>query len=115
MQSMPVFRRALRKAVLAVDPRSADERFEQSVAGRCVTMYPDGEGTAAILAEHLPAADAQAVMNVLDALVAKIPADDPRSIDQKRADGFRRLFQDALADPDLPREQRRRPEIQVTI
>lgn len=114
-QTLPAFRRALNKLVLKLDPRTADERHQDDVACRRVVMWPDGEGTATLAAEHLPASEAQLAMIVVDTLARQIGADDPRTLDQRRADMFCQVFQNVLAEPDLPKEHRRRPDVQVVI
>ena len=113
--SLPAFKRRLKKAVIAADPRDADERHEDAVAQRKLSIYADGEGTAAVLAEHLPAHQAEMIFNVIDARIRRISIHDPRTVDQQRADELIAVFGLASADPGLPSEHRRRPDVQLII
>jgi hypothetical protein len=77
----------VRRLVLSIDPTSAKERYERGVEGRRVELSANPDGTANLIAYSLPAERANAAFHRLDYLAeaAKGP-DDPRSIDQLRAD-----------------------------
>ncbi len=77
----------VRRLVLSVDPTSAQERYEKGMEGRRVELSANPDGTANLIAYSLPAERANAAYDRLDhlALAAKGP-DDPRSIDQVRAE-----------------------------
>lgn len=116
----PQLRAAVRRAEVEVDPAAAGRRYERARAERCVRMEPAPEGMAWIHA-FLPAVDAMKVMTGLDALAAAAAPDDPRSVDQCRADALTDAvgrFLDAgvdLAGAPLVTRHGRRPHVQVTM
>ncbi len=84
--SHTLFRQALRRAVLAVDPDGAQRRHEKQRRERQVRIGPLDDGMAELWA-FLPAAEAQAAYQHIDALARCAGApDDPRSMDERRAD-----------------------------
>ncbi len=86
-QTVGQLRASLARAVLAVDPGVAEARHQRAVAGREVTVRPLGEGMAELWAV-LPADAAVAVYDRLDRLARRVPADDPRPVDARRADAL---------------------------
>ena len=113
-QSVGAFRTAVAKAVLALDPAPAEQRHHRALADRCVRHTPADDGMATLWA-LLPAEGAAALMQAVDALASVTSADDPRTVDQRRADALVDLGVAALHEPALPRAQGLRPHVQVTI
>jgi hypothetical protein len=54
------------------------------------------------------------VMAGLTALADRCDPQDPRTMDQRRADALVGVFRDVLADPDLPKRQGERARIAAT-
>ena len=113
-QTVGQFRRSVARAVLAADPRDADQRHTDAMARRrvCLTPLPDGMASLWAL---LPAEGAAAIMAAVNALAAGSCAGDERTADQRRADALVDLAASALHDPALPKPQGLRPAVQVTI
>jgi len=81
-------RRHVTRAVLALDPRGAETRHVDAVAGRSVRMFPDEHAMATITA-YLRADHATHLMNRLHDNAAMLTdPDDARTMEQKRADVF---------------------------
>jgi hypothetical protein len=79
----------IRKLVILVDPDSARTRYEQGVRERRVVLEPNDHGTTNLHGVDLPAAEAQAAMRRINTLAqAAKTADDPRTMDQVRADVY---------------------------
>ncbi|MGH8889122.1 MAG: DUF222 domain-containing protein [Acidothermaceae bacterium] len=133
IQTPAQFTRSVRRAVIAVAPEAAAVRRARALRSRGVrkVAYPDG--MAAVIAT-MDAADAETVYLALDAAARKAAAADGApgnaaaadgsvgaaggsapSIYARRADALLVWANDALADPDLPRKQGRRVEVQVVI
>jgi Domain of unknown function (DUF222) len=99
-QTGPQLRAAARRAVLAADPAGAEQRHERSRLSRTVTRpcpEPDGMASALI---RMPAEDLAALDTALDAAARGIRAadpDDPRTLDQLRADVLADLARAGLA------------------
>ncbi len=78
----------LRRAVLKSDP-DVTRRVAKTIEQRYVACEPDGEGSASLLGERLPAARAVAAFERVDAFArGRKRAGDDRSLDQLRADTF---------------------------
>jgi len=109
------FRESLARAVLRVDPAAGKERHCRAVEDRKVELVPLADGMAGIWA-LLRADHAVALFEGITALAqqAKGP-EDPRTLDQRRADVLADVGGDLLARPDLPRRHGRRPHLQVTV
>jgi Domain of unknown function (DUF222) len=119
-------RRAVTRAVLAIDPRGAEERHERGRAGRRVLFAPAQDGMGQLLAE-LPADGLAAIRCALDAAAAGMKTADPtdaRTVDQRRADALVAMARTALDTGHLgggpgglrlADGQGRRPAIQVTV
>ena len=115
-QSVGAFRTAVAKALLAIDPAPAEQRHQRALADRCVRHTPADDGMATLWA-LLPAEGAAALMQAVNALASGTSADDPRTVDQRRADALVDLGVAALHQPALPRARAQglRPHVQVTI
>ncbi len=119
-RTVPQLRRDVRAAELALDAESADLRHRAARAERGVRMVPAPDAMAWIHA-LLPAADATTVMTAIGALADRCEAGDGRTADQRRADALSALARrvlDSGHDLDgspLPRRQRRRPHLEVTV
>lgn len=88
----------LQKLVIAVDPDSARERYEESVAERRVWRQANSSGTANLFGLELPVADSNAAMRHINRIArAAMTKDDSRTMDQIRAD----VFLDLLNGRDL--------------
>jgi len=112
--TVPQFRQLVRRAVLALDPGTAEQRHARAVADRCVAIYSDDDGMA-WLGAYLPAPDAQLLHTQLTAAAARIPASDERGLDQRRADLFVAAMLAGLPEDGQPVKRGRRPSIQVTV
>ena len=114
-QTLAQFKRSVRRAVVAADARTAQERHAQAALERGVAMTPLEDGMAEIRAV-LTAEGAATVMTALSSLAVRhrVPNDE-RTIDQRRADAIVDLCASALADPGLPVQHGRRAQIQVTM
>ncbi|MCW2541097.1 MAG: hypothetical protein JWN95_2822 [Frankiales bacterium] len=111
-QSLSELKRSLRRAVLRLDPASAEHRRRTARADRQVRLSPGEDGMAQLWA-LLPAADAQAVHARLSDTARLLQRSDPtesRTLDQLRADTLTAtiLASDhnptthATADPTIP-------------
>ena len=118
--TIPALRGRIRRRALAEDPDAAARTHERERRGRYVSLEPVRDGMAWLHA-YLPAPDAVAVHSTLTAMADAAPPDDPRGVDERRADALVDVvtrWLDAGTCPDgtpLPRRQRRRPHLQVTV
>jgi hypothetical protein len=94
-QNVSELRRAARRAVLRLDPAGAQQRHEARKKERRVELNPLEDAMAELTAV-LPAPDAVAIYRRLDDFAHAAPADDGRTMDQRRADIFTDLL---LGDP----------------
>jgi hypothetical protein len=113
-QSVAALRRSVARAVLVVDPRSAEERHRAARADRRVCLRPVADGMAQLWA-LLPADGAATVMTTLNAMAAAKASEDTRTMDQRRADALVDLAGARLSAAPLPKQHGRRPAIQVTV
>lgn len=114
-ETLTSFRKRVARAVIAADPQTADEQHVAAVADRRVIMWAEPHGMATVAAT-LTADEAATAMRALTALAHRSRAQgDDQPVDMLRADAFSRIFDAALAHPDLPSEQRTRPRIGITI
>lgn len=122
-QTAGELRRAVARAVLALDPQGAADRAAEAVRHRGVEAFPLYDGMGGICAE-LAAADVQTVMAGLDCEAARIlhrhrqagtQADEVPGASARRADALLLWAQRALAEPNPPDVQGRRPRVQVTV
>ena len=116
-QVLATFKRAVRKAVLTVAPKPAEQRHEQAVTRRRVARTPVADGMSEIWM-LLPDVGATTVMTAIDALARRVSCDDERTADQRRADAAVQLALNTLhgsTSDELPREHGLCPSIQVTV
>jgi len=79
----------LRRLCIAADPEGADRRYTEAVAGRRVIVEASPDGTAHLLGIDLPPHRVAEVAGRLDRIAKSLGnADDPRSMDQLRADAY---------------------------
>ena len=112
--TVPQFRQLVRRAVLALDPATAEQRHARAAADRCLTIHPEDDGMA-WLGAYLPAPEAQLLHTRLTAAATRLAASDERGLDQRRADLFVEAMLAGLPDDGLPPKRGRRPSIQVTV
>jgi hypothetical protein len=80
-------RARMQRLVIAVDPDSARERYETRLVDRRVVIEATDAGTANLLGLDLPPADADGAMRRINRMARSAKtAEDPRTIDQIRAD-----------------------------
>ncbi len=73
-QTTGMLRAALRRAVIAADPRGAEERRKESERRAKVVLYPDEENTATLAGQRLPAIHAAAAMARIKAMARALKA-----------------------------------------
>jgi Domain of unknown function (DUF222) len=112
--TVPRFRARVRKACMALDPVSAEERHQRALADRTVGYVPGEDGMAS-LPVVLGAPEAQLIYTRLTAAATLLPATDPRTMDQKRADLLVDAVLSGLPADGLPVLQGRRPSINVVV
>jgi Domain of unknown function (DUF222) len=111
-QTVSQLRAALARAVLVIDPLGAAARHEQRRKDRRVVLSPEEDGMASLWA-LLTAPEATAAYQHLCQLARNLGAQDPRSMDARRADLLTDLLtgrrcaaatplDDACAHPDGP-------------
>ncbi len=111
-QPVGVFRQTVKRAVMALDPRRADQQHQDALRERRVSLRADEHGMAGVYA-YLRADDALGLMNTLNAHAHALP-DDGRTADQKRADVLADLA--TLAGQSAATTWHgRRPAVQVSI
>jgi hypothetical protein len=116
-QSLATFKRSLRKAVLAIAPRPAEQAHEQALTQRRVVCSPDSNGMSWV-SMLLSDTGASTFMTAVDALARRVDRNDDRTADQRRADAAVQIAINALhgtSSAELPREHQMRPTIQVTV
>ncbi|WP_375504007.1 DUF222 domain-containing protein, partial [uncultured Jatrophihabitans sp.] len=113
-QTLRAFREAVARAVISVDPRTADEQYHDALEDRRVQARTLDHGMGAVHAE-LSADAVQAIMTRVQAAAdAANAADDERTADQRRADAFVALVMGQ--DPaSAATWQGRRPTVQVSV
>jgi uncharacterized protein DUF222 len=111
-QTLSQFTASLRRAVIAADPRRAEQRHDDAVSARRVVFTPQDDGVTELWA-LLPADGAALIETVLNSLTNA--QTDARSADQRRADALVDVFARVLADPSLPEAHGQRPAINVTV
>ncbi|MBC6466775.1 DUF222 domain-containing protein, partial [Actinomadura alba] len=115
----------VRKAIKDADPEAYERRRKATEKGRRVELYDNPDGTADLAARDLPAEDADAAYNYVNALANAIKADgDQRPIDTIRADVLLELLRGrhpadlsptaAAADADADAEQGPPPPAEAT-
>jgi hypothetical protein len=100
-QTTGQLRLALRRAVLAVDPRGAEDRRRESERRAKVGFYPDPSGTAALIGSSLPGVRAAAAMARITAMAwAMKAAGAGGGLDFLRAQVFLGILLGTL--PEIP-------------
>ena len=84
-RTAPQTREWLRRKVLAIDPEVAEKRRESALLDRKVVITPVADGMAELWA-RLPSVEARRMQVMLSRLAQGVGADDPRTMDQRRAD-----------------------------
>ena len=112
-QSTAQLRRAVKRAVLQLDPASAEHKQQRAVGDRHIRLAPAEHGTSWLMA-LLPAAQAQLLYDRVDAVARLAPSDDARTIDQLRADALVNAVLQGVTG-DLPTQQGHQPAINVTV
>ena len=108
------FRQRVRRAAMRLDPATAEQRHQRALADRTVRYQPEEDGMAS-LSVLLGAPEAQLIYTRLTAAATLLPADDPRTLDQQRADLLVDAVLSGLPADELPTLQGRRPAIQVVV
>ena len=112
--TVPQLKSRVRRAVLALDPCTAEQRHQRAMADRRVEYHPGEDGMASLIA-FLPAPEAQLIYLRLTAAVGLLPTEDARTRDQQRADLFVDGMLSGLPFGALPTTQGRRPAINVVV
>ncbi len=114
-QSAVQTRRALKRAVLAVDPSGEVEREARAVEQRRVILTPGADGMADLKA-YLPAAGARALMTAIRGVADKSgAADDTRTLDQRQADALVDLGFAVLDSGAMPAHHGRPAQLGLTV
>jgi hypothetical protein len=100
-QTCAATKKAIRRAIHTVDPDGAQERHERAWADRRTFTAPEGEGMA-LFGARLAAPDAARIEATLDAHAHAAPEDDPRSMNQKRADALVSIVTDNGGSSAVP-------------
>jgi hypothetical protein len=113
-QSLPELKRSLKRAAVRVDPATAETRHQRAREDRCVrrTALEDGMAELRLIAT---ADNIETAWLRLDAGVRLLPAQDPRTRDQQRADLLIDAILTGIPFDALPELQGRRPAIQVVV
>ena len=106
--------RAITRAVVRADPGGSAARHEAATADRCVDVAAGDDGMA-YLTVFGPAEDVLTVYTRLDAAVRLLPADDARTLGQKRFDLLLDGLLSGIPAHTLPTAHGRTPHICVTV
>ena len=102
----------IRRLVIQVDPDAAKTRYEEAVKDRRVVSEANPDGTANLRGLNLPAHRTGAVMRHINRLArAAKSADDPRTMDQIRAD----VLLDLLAGKHNNQNRRSRGTVDIQV
>jgi hypothetical protein len=85
-QTLAQLKQAIRRAVIRLDPATAEERRQRATADRNIRVADPGEGMGWLVMLLLPIDQAQACSTHADAIARTAGKDDPRTMDQLRAD-----------------------------
>jgi hypothetical protein len=117
-QALSNFTASLKRAVLALaPPKTVEEAQYEAMQDRRVVVTPLADGMEQLWA-LLPAGGAAAVMTAVNALADRVQPDDPRCVEQRRADALVQMGIDVLTGQTsggLPTRQRMKPAVQVTV
>ena len=95
-EGLAAFRRTVTRALLEADVEQIEKNRKGFRSDRRVEMWPTPGGTATITAEGINADVAARIMATLRARADKVGADDTRTVEQRMADAFGDVFDDAL-------------------
>jgi hypothetical protein len=112
-QSLTQLKRSIKRAVLSLEPRTAEQKRQRSVADRQVRIVPADHGMAWIMA-LLPAAEANAVYQRVDGAARQARKDDSRTLDQLRADALVSGVLNGISG-ELPTSHGRQPGVNVVV
>jgi hypothetical protein len=113
-QTVSQLRQSVSRAELALDPATAQQRHTRALADRRVGFHPAGDGMAE-LPVLVGAAEGQLIFTRLTAAATLLPAEDLRTMDQRRADLLVDAVLSGLPEQALPELRGRRPSIQVVV
>ncbi len=113
-QTVSQLRQSVSRAEVALDPATAQQRHSRALQDRRVGFQPADNGMVE-LPVLVGAAEGQLIFTKLTAAATLLPADDLRTMDQKRADLLVDAVLTGLPHDALPRLQGRRPSIQVVV
>ena len=100
-QTLAQLKAALARAVIAVDPDGAEQRHRDARRDRRVVVTPEADGMASLWA-LLTATQAAGAFTWLTRLARGLDADDPRSMDTRRADILAALLSGQLVGNPAP-------------
>lgn len=113
-QTVPQLQQSVSRATLALGPATAEVRHQKALRDRRVGFQPCDDGMVQ-LPVLLGAAEGQQIFTRLTAAATLLPAADPRTMDQKRADLLVDAVLSGLPSDSLPELCGRRPGIQVIV
>ena len=108
------FRQRIRRVTMKLDPATAEQRHQRALADRAVSYLPEPDPMTCLLV-LVGVPEAQLIYTRLTAAATLLPAQDPRTMDQKRADLLVDAVLSGLPVDGLPTLQGRRPAIQVVV
>jgi Domain of unknown function (DUF222) len=112
-QSTVQLKRIATRAVLHLDPASAERKHQRAVGDRHVRIAPAEHGTSWLMA-LLPAAQAHLLYDRIDGAARLAPTTDPRTMDQLRADALVNAVLHGTHG-QLPTRHGQQPAINVTV
>ncbi len=95
-RDLAAFRRKVRREVVRLDPRTMEQRLDAAIDRRRVWSRPEPDGMT-MFGACLPATHAAEIMAAIDFRATEYGPDDPRTIDQRRADALRELVRAGTA------------------
>jgi hypothetical protein len=113
-QTLSQLKQSIRRAVLRLDPATAEERRQRAKADRNIRVADAGDGMG-WLVMLLPIDQAKACYTRADALARTAAKDDPRTRDQLRADAVVDAILTGTGEAGLPRRHGLTPSISVIV
>lgn len=111
-QTTGQIRARLRKVLLSTDPQAAQDRYQAGLGDRRVVLDSNDDGTANLHLYHLPPDQAALAFDRMDGYARTLTtADEPRSLDQLRAD----VGLDLLVGCLEHQERGRRPIVDLRV